>query len=53
MTEAVERKTFESSQESYGELRDCFVKEYGWFIPALHEKYIRVEIEEKFLLGGS
>jgi hypothetical protein len=28
------------------ELIDKFVRERGWFIPALHEKYISRELEE-------
>jgi hypothetical protein len=36
----------ESAQEVYYKLKERFVNRYGWFIPSLHDKHLKIKPEK-------
>jgi hypothetical protein len=46
MVKAERLRHVESPQEIYYKLKERFVNRYGWFIPSLHEKRLRIKSEK-------
>jgi hypothetical protein len=46
MVKAERLRHVESAQEIYYKLKERFVNRYGWFIPSLHDKHLRIESEK-------
>ncbi len=48
MVKAVRLHNIGSAQEIYYKLKERFVNKYGWFIPGLHDKHLKIKPEKRF-----
>jgi hypothetical protein len=46
MVKVITIRHVESAQAVYYKLKERFVNRYGWFIPGLHEKPLRIKSEK-------